>query len=249
MTGSGPQATESAELRRLVEERTADLQRVKAEYDNYRKRVRRDHLAVREIAVANVLRALLPVLDAVDRACGHEPLTPGLEEIADSLREQLGSLGVTSFGEVGEPFDPACHDALAHHASPGRDRLVCSAVLRPGYRLGDHLLRPAHVEVAGPAPPPRNAHGGGRGIRPATDGGAPPFPIARGRPGSGRTIRIDGDRRRLPGYRERGHRTDAVDAPTSGGDERCSTTSTSPAYASSANTAARKRPRRSPKPS
>ncbi|MET9527490.1 nucleotide exchange factor GrpE [Streptomyces coeruleorubidus] len=178
MTGSGPQTTELAELRRLVEERTADLQRVKAEYDNYRKRVRRDRLAVREIAVVNVLRALLPVLDAVDRACAHEPLTPGLEDIADSLREQLGALGVTSFGEVGDPFDPVCHDALAHHASPDSDHLVCSAVLRPGYRLGDHLLRPAHVEVAGPAPPARNAHEGDRGVRPSTDGGAPPFPVA-----------------------------------------------------------------------
>ncbi|MGW7817610.1 nucleotide exchange factor GrpE [Streptomyces puniciscabiei] len=155
MTATGPQSTELERLRRLVAERTADLQRVKAEYDNYRKRVRRDRLAVREIAVANVLKALLPVLDAVDRALAHEPLTPGLKDIADSLQEQLGSLGVTSFGEVGDPFDPACHDALAHHVSD-RDRLVCSAVLRPGYRLGDHLLRPAAVEVTGPAPPARN---------------------------------------------------------------------------------------------
>lgn len=157
MTGSGPQSTELAEVRRLVEERTADLQRVKAEYDNYRKRVRRDRLAVREIAAANVVRALLPVVDAVDRACAHEPLTPGLKDIADSLKDQLGSLGVTSFGEVGDPFDPACHDALTHHVSPGADRLVCSAVLRPGYRLGDHLLRPATVEVTGPVPPAKNS--------------------------------------------------------------------------------------------
>ncbi|MFD9044708.1 nucleotide exchange factor GrpE [Streptomyces bottropensis] len=153
MTASGPKSTELEELRRLMGERTADLQRVKAEYDNYRKRVRRDRLAVREIAVANVLRALMPVLDAVDRACAHEPLTPGLKDIADSLGDQLGSLGVRSFGEVGDPFDPACHDALAHHAVPGGDRLVCSAVVRPGYRLGDRLLRPATVEVTGPAAP------------------------------------------------------------------------------------------------
>ncbi|RPF38335.1 nucleotide exchange factor GrpE [Streptomyces sp. TLI_185] len=152
MTGSGPQSTELQQLRRLVEERTADLQRVKAEYDNYRKQVRRDRMAVREIAVANVLRALLPVLDAVDRACAHEPLTPGLKDIADSLQDELGSLGVTSFGEVGDPFDPACHDALTYHVCD-RDRLVCSTVLRSGYRLGEHLLRPATVEVTGPAPP------------------------------------------------------------------------------------------------
>ncbi|MFI7402546.1 nucleotide exchange factor GrpE [Streptomyces sp. NPDC049541] len=152
MTGSGPLSTELQELRRLVEERTADLQRVKAEYDNYRKRVRRDRLAVREIAVANVFRALLPVLDAVDRACAHEPLTPGLKDIADSLKDQLGSLGVTSFGEAGDPFDPACHDALTYQVSD-REGLVCSTVLRPGYRLGEQLLRPATVEVTGPVPP------------------------------------------------------------------------------------------------
>ncbi|MET9909389.1 nucleotide exchange factor GrpE [Streptomyces sp. NPDC006476] len=157
MNRSGPQSTELQQLRRLVQERTADLQRVKAEYDNYRKRVRRDRMAVREIAAANVLKALLPVLDAVDRACANEPLTPGLKDIADSLEGQLGSLGVTSFGDVGDPFDPACHEALAHHVSAAADGLVCSAVLRPGYRLGENLLRPATVEVTGPAPPASSA--------------------------------------------------------------------------------------------
>lgn len=117
MTTSGPQSTELDQLRRLERERTADLQRLKAEYDNYRKRVRRDRLAVREIAAANVVRALLPVLDAVDRACADEPLTPGLEDIADTLEEQLGSLGVTSFGAVGDRFDPACHEAVTHHVA------------------------------------------------------------------------------------------------------------------------------------
>jgi molecular chaperone GrpE len=148
MDRSRQQSTE--ELRRLLQEHTADLQRVKAEYDNYRKRVRRDRLAVREIAVANVLTALLPVLDAVDRTCEHEPLTPGLKDIADTLSAQLGSLGVRSFGEEGDPFDPTCHDALTHHVSPDADRLTCTAILRPGYRLGDRLLRPAQVEVTGP---------------------------------------------------------------------------------------------------
>ncbi|GAA3300185.1 nucleotide exchange factor GrpE [Streptomyces cinereospinus] len=131
-------------------ERTADLQRVKAEYDNYRKRVRRDRLAVREIAVANVLRGLLPVLDAVDRACAHEPMTPGLREIAATLREQAGALGLVAFGEVGDPFDPCRHEALAHHVRARCPGPVCTAVLRPGYRVGDQLLRPACVEVTGP---------------------------------------------------------------------------------------------------
>ncbi|MET8947181.1 nucleotide exchange factor GrpE [Streptomyces sp. NPDC004542] len=150
MTQSRPRST--AELERLLQERTADLQRVKAEYDNYRKRVRRDRLAVRQIAAANVLTGLLPVLDAVDRACAHEPLTPGLKDIADTLESQAGALGLVAFGEAGDTFDPARHEALAHHVREDVDRLVCTAVLRPGYRLGDQLLRPAHVEVTGPPP-------------------------------------------------------------------------------------------------
>ncbi|MEU9440764.1 nucleotide exchange factor GrpE [Streptomyces sp. NPDC048304] len=153
------QNPDPAQLQRLLRERTADLQRVKAEYDNYRKRVRRDRMAVREIAVANVLRALLPVLDAVDRTCAQEPMTPGLKDITDTLATQLGSLGVEAFGEVGDPFDPACHDAVTHHVRPGTDELICTKILRPGYRLGLQLLRPAHVEVTGPPPPTRNPLG------------------------------------------------------------------------------------------
>ncbi|MET8563301.1 nucleotide exchange factor GrpE [Streptomyces flaveolus] len=146
----GARTRGSDEVERLLRERTADLQRVKAEYDNYRKRVRRDRMAVREIAVANVLTALLPVVDAVDRACAHEPLTPGLKDIADTLRTQLGSLGLQGFGEEGEPFDPACHEAIVHLTAPGAQRLLCAEILRPGYRIGDRLLRPAHVTVTGP---------------------------------------------------------------------------------------------------
>ncbi|GGS86541.1 nucleotide exchange factor GrpE [Streptomyces chromofuscus] len=146
---TGTQAS-GGSVRAELAERTADLQRVKAEYDNYRKRVRRDRLAVREIAVANVLRGLLPVLDAVDRACGHEPMTPGLREISEALEAQTGALGLVGFGEVGDAFDPSRHEALAHHVSPSCTHPICTAILRPGYRVGDHLLRPACVEVTGP---------------------------------------------------------------------------------------------------
>ncbi|MGW0827864.1 nucleotide exchange factor GrpE [Streptomyces sp. NPDC002845] len=150
---NGRPHTENTELQRLLEERTADLQRVKAEYDNYRKRVRRDRLAVREIAVVNVLTALLPVLDAVDRACEHEPMTPGLKDITSTLETQLAALGMQAFGREGEVFDPTRHEALTHHIDTTARQLTCTKVLRPGYRLGDRLLRPAHVEVAGPPPP------------------------------------------------------------------------------------------------
>ncbi|MFC4464881.1 nucleotide exchange factor GrpE [Streptomyces xiangluensis] len=144
------QPRKQEELERLLEERTADLQRVKAEYDNYRKRVRRDRMAIRQIAAANVLRALLPVLDAVDRTRKYEPLTPGLKDIAETLETQLGSLGLESFGEEGDPFDPARHEAARHHVSPDADSLTCTEILRPGYRVGDRLLRPTFVEVTGP---------------------------------------------------------------------------------------------------
>ncbi|MFF4487875.1 nucleotide exchange factor GrpE [Streptomyces sp. NPDC001544] len=163
MTGIRPRST--AELERLLQERTADLQRLKAEYDNYRKRVRRDRLAVRRIAVANVLTALLPVLDAVDRARAYEPATPGLRTVADTLESQAGALGLVAFGEVGEEFDPTRHEALTHHVREDGDRLVCTAVLRPGYRLGDQLLRPAHVEVTGP--PPATARRTGAALLPS----------------------------------------------------------------------------------
>ncbi|MFI5679005.1 nucleotide exchange factor GrpE [Streptomyces cellulosae] len=144
---------EDTELQSLLDERTADLQRVKAEYDNYRKRVRRDRLAVREIAVTNVLTALLPVLDAVDRAYEHEPMTPGLKDIISTLETQLAGLGMQAFGEEGEVFDPTRHEALTHHLDATSRHLTCTKVLRTGYRLGDRLLRPAHVEVTGPPPP------------------------------------------------------------------------------------------------
>jgi molecular chaperone GrpE len=150
MDGSLTRGTGEAE--RLLRERTADLQRLKAEYDNYRKQVRRDRMAVREIAVANVLTALLPVVDAVERTCAHEPLTPGLKDIRDTLWTRLGSLGLRGFGEEGEPFDPVCHEAVAHRAVPGAERLVCAEILHPGYRIGDRLLRPARVAVTGPPP-------------------------------------------------------------------------------------------------
>jgi len=144
-----PQTTE---LLRLLDERTADMQRVKAEYDNYRKQVRRDRMAVREIAAENVLRALLPVLDAVEAARRQEAMTPGLKAVADVLRTQLGSVGLESFGEEGEPFDPTWHEAVTHLVAPDADGLTCAEIQSPGYRVGDRLLRPARVTVTGPLP-------------------------------------------------------------------------------------------------
>ncbi|MFI9273324.1 nucleotide exchange factor GrpE [Kitasatospora sp. NPDC052896] len=142
-------------LEARLAERTADLQRLKAEYDNYRKRVRRDRLAVREIAVVNVLTGLLPVLDAIDRAREYDELTDGLRAVADALESQLAALGLQSFGNPGEPFDPTRHEALAHEPSAEVEEPTCTTVLRPGYRVGQHLLRPAQVVVGTPPAPAR----------------------------------------------------------------------------------------------
>ncbi|WP_436995268.1 nucleotide exchange factor GrpE [Streptomyces sp. enrichment culture] len=133
-----------------LDERTRDLQRLKAEYDNYRGRVHRDRLAVREVAVANVLARLLPVLDAVAEAGRHGELTGGFLRVARQLEEELAALGLAAFGAPGEPFDPRLHEAVAYRVSDGVERPVCAEVVRPGYRVGGQLLRPADVVVKGP---------------------------------------------------------------------------------------------------
>ncbi|MFC3584649.1 nucleotide exchange factor GrpE [Streptantibioticus rubrisoli] len=145
--------TGPGQLSAQLAERTADLQRLKAEYDNYRKRVRRDRLAVREIAVANVVRELLPVLDTVVRVRRHGDMTDGFVAVSDALETHLAALGLRSFGEPGEPFDPTVHEALSQARSPDVDGPTCAQVLRPGYRLGDQLLSPALVIVAAPPEP------------------------------------------------------------------------------------------------
>ncbi|MFF8262685.1 nucleotide exchange factor GrpE [Streptomyces virginiae] len=152
--GSPPDAWEIQ-----LAERTADLQRLKAEYDNYRKRVQRDRLAIREIAVANVLGGLLPVLDAIDRAREHGELDPGFRAVADALETQLATLGLQEVGTPGEVFDPTRHEAISYQRSDEVDQPTCTTVLRPGYRVGQHLLRPAQVTVGEPPDRARPGHG------------------------------------------------------------------------------------------
>jgi molecular chaperone GrpE len=140
-----------SELKSQLEERTSDLQRLQAEYSNYRKRVERDRVAVREQAVASALAELLPVLDDIGRAQDHGELTGGFKSVADALESVVGKLGLTRFGEKGEPFDPTVHEALMHSYSPDVAEPTCVDVLQPGYRIGDRVIRPARVAVAEPA--------------------------------------------------------------------------------------------------
>jgi molecular chaperone GrpE len=143
------------ELVSQLAERTADLQRLQAEYTNYRRRVERDRLAVREQAVAGALNELLPVLDDIGRARDHGELTGGFAKVAESLEAAVTKLGLSSFGQKGDPFDPTVHEALMHSYSPDVSEPTAVEVLQPGYRMGDRVLRPARVAVAEPedAPP------------------------------------------------------------------------------------------------
>ena len=150
-------ARPEADAEARLAERTADLQRLQAEYANYRKRVDRDRAAVREQAVASTLAGLLPVLDAIDQAREHGELSGGFKSVADSLQAALGRLGLVVYGEKGDPFDPEIHEALTHTYSPDVAEDTCVEILQPGYKVGDRILRPARVAVAEPATGPDGA--------------------------------------------------------------------------------------------
>ena len=137
----------------LLDERTRDLQRVQAEYANYRKRADRDRVAAGDVAVSRVLTELLPVLDDIDRARTHDDLTGALKAVADHLDNIFGKLGLEGFGEVGDPFDPAIHEAVLHTESDEVTEPTSTIVMRRGYRHGARLLRPAMVGVTEPATP------------------------------------------------------------------------------------------------
>jgi molecular chaperone GrpE len=131
-------------------ERTADLQRLQAEYLNYKRRVDRERENTRVNAVASTLGALLPVLDDIVRAREHEELTGGFKAVAESLERTVAQLGMKSFGQPGDPFDPRIHEALMHSYSEDVDGPVCQEILQVGYQIGERIVRPARVAVAEP---------------------------------------------------------------------------------------------------
>jgi len=139
-----------AKVTTMLAERTADLQRLQAEYANYRKRVERDRLAVREQALANVLNELVPVLDDIGRAREHGELTGGFKSVGESLEGIAFKLGLTPFGESGDPFDPTLHEALMHSYSADVTEPTAVQILQPGYKVGERIIRPARVAVAEP---------------------------------------------------------------------------------------------------
>jgi molecular chaperone GrpE len=141
-------------LQGQLAERTADLQRLQAEYANYRKRVDRDRATMREQAVGGALTELLPVLDAIGQAREHGELSGGFKSVADSLQAAVGKLGLVSYGQRGDAFDPKIHEALTHTYSPDVAEDTCVEIFQPGYKVGERILRPARVAVAAPATGP-----------------------------------------------------------------------------------------------
>lgn len=129
---------------------TADLQRLQAEYSNYRKRVERDRAVASEIAVAAVLSELLSTLDDIDRAAQHGELTGGFKSVADQLISTTTKLGLEKYGKDGDEFDPQIHEALMHETSAEVKVAIASKILQPGYKFKERVLRPARVSVTDP---------------------------------------------------------------------------------------------------
>jgi molecular chaperone GrpE len=146
---------ELAALASQLTERTADLQRVQAEYLNYKRRVDRDRDLIRENATYAALAPITEVLDTIDRAREHGELEGGLQTVADQLERIVAGLGLTKFGAVGDAFDPAIHDALSHIGEdPEVQVTTCKVVAKSGYRIGDRVVRAAQVLVVDPASAP-----------------------------------------------------------------------------------------------
>ncbi|MFT4011022.1 MAG: nucleotide exchange factor GrpE [Nocardioidaceae bacterium] len=135
-----------------IAELTGDLQRLQAEYVNYKRRVDRDRELVQQNARFSILSALLPVLDDVDRARGHGELEGGFKAVAESLERIVTGQGLTKYGEPGDEFDPHLHEALMHGHSAEVTTSTCQNIVQAGYRIGDRVVRPAMVTVVDPEP-------------------------------------------------------------------------------------------------
>ena len=130
---------------------TNDLQRLQAEYANYRKRVERDRSVAHEMAIGAVLTELLALLDDIDRAEQHGELAGGFKAVADQLNSITSRIGLEKYGSEGEAFDPQIHEALMHETSSEVAIATASKILQPGYKYKERILRPARVAVTDPA--------------------------------------------------------------------------------------------------
>lgn len=140
------------EMKGTISELTGDLQRLQAEYLNYKRRVDRDRELVLKNSKIAVLNALLPVLDDIDRAREHEELAGGFKAVAEGVERVVTDAGLVKFGAPGDEFDPRLHEALSHSYTDDVTTTTCQHVVQAGYELGDRVVRPAKVVVADPAP-------------------------------------------------------------------------------------------------
>jgi molecular chaperone GrpE len=143
---------EVKELQDKLAERTSDLQRLQAEYVNYKRRVDRDRDLARQRTIEGVLKDFLSVLDDVRSAREHEELSGGFKAVAEEIERVTSKYGLETFGEAGDPFNPHIHEALLHAHAEGIEGPTCVEILQPGYRIGNRILRPARVAVAEPEP-------------------------------------------------------------------------------------------------
>ena len=130
---------------------TADLQRLQAEYANYRKRVERDRALAHELAIGGVLTELLATLDDIARATEYDELTGGFKSVADQIAAVTTRLGLEKYGTAGDLFDPQIHEALLHDTSADVTVPTATKILQPGYKFKERILRPARVAVTDPA--------------------------------------------------------------------------------------------------
>jgi molecular chaperone GrpE len=148
----GAEQDEVFALRGRVADLTNDLQRLQAEYANYRKRVDRDRQLVAESAAYKALTPVIEVLDTIDRAKEHGELEGGFKAVADQLERVVASAGLVRFGEPGDAFDPTFHEALSHLGADAEvDVTTVKHVAKGGYRMGDRVVRAAQVLVVDPA--------------------------------------------------------------------------------------------------
>ena len=147
-------AVEEGEVEPLalqLQERTADLQRLQAEFLNYKRRVERDRELITQNATYRVLVPIIDVLDTVDRAREHGDLDAGFQAVADQLERVVTGLGLTKFGTPGDAFDPNVHEALSHIGEdPDVEVTTCKVIAKAGYRIGDRVVRAAQVLVVDP---------------------------------------------------------------------------------------------------
>ena len=129
---------------------TEDLQRLQAEFANYRKRVDRDRALAGEIAISSVLLELLAVLDDLDRAEAHNELSGGFKAVAEQIVATTSKLGLEKYGDAPSTFDPNIHDALMHETSEEVKETTVTKILQPGYKYKERILRPARVVVTDP---------------------------------------------------------------------------------------------------